>query len=141
MPPSGSPPDRTRTAFRPQDSIKRADRIDQLFRCARSGNRTRTAFRPQDFRTNYRFCGQRQAVCGLDFLFTLFLANVGASRQVSTPSSNYFEAWLGITISALGQKKGFPEFEKFYTKSFLLSTQISFVFRSIVGRLTMTIGA
>lgn len=54
------------------------------------------------------------SVRSLDFPFTLFCSNVGAVRQVSTPS-----------LSSLARDyhvKGFPEFERFYFKGFPLST-------------------
>jgi hypothetical protein len=44
-------------------------------------------------------------------------AGLGAARLVSTPSREYFRAWLGIAISE------FPDFEQFYTVGFPTGTQ------------------
>ena len=38
-------------------------------------------------------------ICGLDYIFTMIRYRIlGTSRLVSTPSPNFFGAWLGITI-------------------------------------------
>src|SRR5579862_2557203 len=59
------------------------------------------AFRPYGFSYHYGFrrarrrAVRREALCGLDYTFTVAFA-LGAARLVSTPSRH--RAWLGIAI-------------------------------------------
>jgi hypothetical protein len=97
------------------------------------------AFHPDPLRDRV-WCGRRElnphglAACGFSYHFgfrrpagggfvvwtipsPLPKRGLGAARLVSTPSREYFRAWLGIAIA------GFPDFEQFYAVGFPMGTQ------------------
>jgi len=75
------------------------------------------------FSYHYNFRCRSSSVCSLDYTLTIAEA-LGPARLVSTPSS-----FRGLVRDC--HVKGFPEFEQFYSKSFLKGTQFPIKVRRV----------